>query len=109
MDYILSSFIYAIIVGRTIELRVVDMPETLNQLAMCESSGNPNAYVHNDGGSPSYGALQFKLGTFNHFGERYGIEHSDIMSKEQQFAIAEKMIYEGRWEHWYNCLHKIYE
>ena len=81
----------------------------LSELAYCESRGNPKAHNQDDGGTPSYGLLQFKLRTFNHFGEKYDLEHTDVTNPSQQVAIAREMLREGRWRHWFTCLSKHYK
>lgn len=86
---------------------VWDTEEVLAQLAFCESSNRQNIIRKNDGIGDSYSYLQFKLETFRHFGERYGLPHDDIFSKEQQFAIAGRMLSEGRFSHWSVCSRKL--
>ncbi len=85
----------------------------IDRLSMCESSNNPNAYVHDDGGSPSYGLFQWKAESFYHYNEKYKIV--DIQSKKEvinyikdprvQTRLTEKVLTEkGGWRNWYNCL-----
>lgn len=88
---------------------IVLISDILEKLAMCESSNDSQAFNRYDPVTSSYGLYQFKLETFNHFGKRYGLKHNDIMNPEQQKAIASRMLSEGRWKHWYNCLNKYYE
>src|SRR3990167_4369006 len=83
---------------------VVDpMEKILEDLALCESSNNPLAINKKESHGISWGLLQFRIDTFNHFGERYGLLHNDIFNIEQQKAIAAEMLKEGR-NHWKNCL-----
>jgi len=79
----------------------------LELLAKCESSNNPLAVNNNEPHGKSYGLLQFRIDTFNHFGERYGLPHDDIFNEEQQKAIALEMFKEGRLEHWETCITKM--
>lgn len=97
-----------IIIYRAEASEIVLIDDILEDLAMCESSNNPQAFNRYDPVTSSYGLYQFKLETFNYFGKRYGLEHSDVMNPEQQKAIARMMLSEGRYSHWYNCL-KEYE
>jgi len=45
-------------------------PDLLSAICFVESGHNPKAYVHNDGGSPSYGQCQIKMGTAKDMGFR---------------------------------------
>ena len=83
-----------------------DIKEKLELLSQCESSGRQYAINSKEIHGSSYGILQFRLETFNHFGKRYGLPHTDIFSKEQQFAIAKAMIEDGRGNHW-ACWRKL--
>lgn len=63
----------------------------LDQLAQCESSGNPSAVNPSDvDGTPSYGLLQFKPQTFLMYKERYGIT-GELMDPQAQRAIVWRM------------------
>src|SRR3990167_6322073 len=79
----------------------------LDKLAICEFDNRSDAINIMDGDASSFGAYQFKIKTFVHFGRRYGLPHDDIWSSEQQRAIAKEMLLEQRWKHWYNCYKKI--
>lgn len=69
-------------------------------LALKESSNNPDIINWNDCGSPSYGLLQFKEKTYQFFCvEKYGLP-DDIMNPDYQRECAEKMILEGKVNHW---------
>lgn len=88
----------------------------VSQLSYCESRNNPNAYVHNDGGSPSAGILQFKIATF--YGQWKRLVNPDIeladasnlwRDASSQRYLAERMLQEN-WEarrNWYTCSKKI--
>lgn len=83
---------------------IVNVSPIIQQLAECESGNNPKAINPNDPDTPSFGLLQFKQGTFEIFGKKYNLPHDDIMNPEQQIAIAEKMLENNLWTHWFNCL-----
>ena len=81
----------------------------IDALELCESSGNPNALVSNDGGSRSVGILQFKDATFAHFSKYYGLNYTteDIYDPVKQRNLARLMLKDGRQNHWYNCSKKL--
>ena len=89
----------------------------INKLAICESRNNPNVINHNDGGSPSYGLLQFKLDTFKGYSRKLGLykdtEDAEfmnlIMGKEDQLKLARAMLEDNwnNWSNWKNCAKKI--
>ena len=72
----------------------------LSALEWCESAGRPDAINKEDlDGTPSYGAFQFKPGTFSHYVNKYGIEvereKSDLytfMNYNTQRKIVSRMI-----------------
>jgi len=69
----------------------------LGALTWCESTGNPKAVNQKDtDGTPSYGLLQFKPGTFYGYAKIYGIDASKgYMDPDTQLAIVEQMIIRG--------------
>lgn len=68
----------------------------LDALEWQESQGNPAAINPKDSdGTPSYGCLQFKPGTFDEFSQLYGIATTSLMSCPQQRAIVTQMILHG--------------
>lgn len=84
----------------------------IGKLTWCESRNNPNAYVHDDGGSPSAGILQFKLGTFRGFWKELinkDVEEQDVQNlwrdPEAQKQLAESMLRKDmkNLRHWTNC------
>lgn len=84
----------------------------LAKLSYCESSNNPNAYVHDDGGSPSAGLLQFKLGTFGGYWKELinaDIEDAEILNlwhdPESQLQLATEMLKQSpkNLRHWKIC------
>lgn len=65
----------------------------IDALEWRESKGNPKAINPKDSdGTPSYGCLQFKPGTFDRFSEKYGIATTSIMDCDQQRAIVARMV-----------------
>ena len=89
----------------------------LEELAVCESGNNPKAINPHDGGSPSYGLLQFKLGTLTAYARRYNMyaatEDAEFMNlifdRDVQIKVASEMLRES-WDnrsHWKNCTIKI--
>lgn len=61
-------------------------------LEWCESRGDPEAVNEEDlDGTPSFGAFQFKPGTFSMFAKAYGIE-GDLMDRDAQYAIVRRML-----------------
>lgn len=90
----------------------------IDKLAMCESGGNPEALNADDGGSPSYGLLQWKADSLWRYNIKYriipDIEREEIMNvimdSDVQIAMAEKVLEEPNgWRNWYNCLKTTYE
>ncbi len=55
-----------------------------DRIAQCEAGGN----WHANTGNGYYGGLQFNLGTWRAYG---GPSRPDLVSREQQIAIAEKV------------------
>lgn len=85
----------------------------LEELAVCESGNNPEAINPYDGGSPSYGLLQFKIGTLVAYARRYNLYSATedrefmnlIFDREVQIKVASAMLRES-WDnrsHWKNC------
>jgi hypothetical protein len=68
----------------------------LDALEWQESNGNPAAINPKDSdGTPSYGCLQFKPGTFDEYSQLYGIATTSLMSCPQQREIVAQMIVHG--------------
>lgn len=93
-----------------IKLQTVTREEWLADLIMCESSGRPEAINPVDlDGTASYGLLQFKPSTFEHFKKAYGIE-GELMDPEAQKAIVRRMMDDKsvRWEQQFPaCVRKL--
>ncbi len=74
----------------------------LTKLEQCESGGK-DITILDTNKKYSYAYFQFQRQTFDHFGKVYNLSHSDIHSRDQQYAIARAMIENGLWKNWYNC------
>jgi len=89
----------------------------VQKLAQCESGGLETAVNWEDGGSPSYGLLQFKEGTWAYFIERYDLlpaaEPSEYMNLiydgDFQRYVAYHVLSEDihNLSHWKNCSIKM--
>ena len=87
----------------------------IDKLAFCESSNRPEAINRFDGGSPSYGYLQWKEDSFwrynNVFKVLPNLERGEVLNiikcKETQVELARRTIlteHNGRgWRNWWNC------
>lgn len=85
----------------------------LDALAECECNGCEADFKKVDtNGYYSYGKYQFQLHTFIHFATKYGflsddLEEADyrnwIADYSMQRKVAEKMLEEGEWAHWFTC------
>ena len=69
----------------------------LGALELCESGGDPAAINPRDSdGTPSYGILQFKPGTYAEFAKLYGLASTtDYMNATEQEQIVTQMIVRG--------------
>jgi soluble lytic murein transglycosylase-like protein len=65
-------------------------PHLLSAICYVESGHNVNAYVHNDGGSPSYGQCQIKMATAKDMGFR-GTK-KELMSEGANALYAAKYL-----------------
>ncbi|MEV7612133.1 transglycosylase family protein [Streptomyces sp. NPDC089799] len=62
--------------------------DTWNKVASCESTGN----WHINTGNGYYGGLQFSQSTWRAFGGTAYAQRADLATKEQQIAVAEKVL-----------------
>jgi murein DD-endopeptidase MepM/ murein hydrolase activator NlpD len=62
--------------------------DTWNKVAACESSGN----WHINTGNGYYGGLQFTQSTWEAYGGRAYAARADLATREQQIAVAEKVL-----------------
>ena len=92
-----------------IELNVPDPYELSEKIIQCESGNKKWAINTKETHGSSYGVAQFRLSTFQEFGEKYKLPHSDIYDASQQRAIMVRMLEDGLGsKHWKNCFNKIY-
>lgn len=85
------------------------LDEWVDDLFYCESQGDPNAVNWNDGGSPSYGPGQYKLGTFWSYNNRLKVFpdltldnlHRYVMDEDKS-RIMTKAIINNKWDDWTN-------
>ena len=87
----------------------------ITKLAFCESSNRPEAINQFDGGSPSYGYLQWKVDSFWRYNNKYKVlpnlekqeVYNIIKDRETQIELTRKVLleeYNGRgWRNWWNC------
>jgi hypothetical protein len=73
--------------------------KTWNKLASCESGGN----WHINTGNGYYGGLQFSSGTWLAYGGGKYASRADLASREEQIAIAEKVLKNQGWGAWPAC------
>lgn len=86
----------------TVKLKVTDAEEAwLQELILCESSGNPEAINPLDlDGTPSFGLLQFKPSTFHGYRKQYGLPEKELMDPEAQKDTVRHMM-QDPWVDWY--------
>jgi hypothetical protein len=72
---------------------------TWNRLARCESGGN----WHINTGNGYYGGLQFSYGTWRAYGGGKFASRADLASREEQIAIAERVLRGQGWGAWPAC------
>ena|SRR5947209_1583248 len=70
-----------------------------DNVAHCESGGN----WHINTGNGYYGGLQFTQGTWAGYGGRSYAARADLASKDEQIAIAEKVLHNQGWGAWPVC------
>lgn len=74
-----------------------------DRLAQCESGGN----WHINTGNGYYGGLQFSAGTWNGFGGQEFAGFAHEASREQQIAVAERVLAAQGWGAWPSCSQKL--
>lgn len=72
---------------------------TWDRLAGCESGGN----WHINTGNGYYGGLQFSAGTWTNNGGGKFAPRADLATREQQIAIAERVLHGQGWGAWPAC------
>jgi nucleoid-associated protein YgaU len=70
-----------------------------DNVAHCESGGN----WHINTGNGYYGGLQFTQGTWAGYGGQRYAPRADLASKDEQIAIAEKVLHSQGWGAWPVC------
>jgi hypothetical protein len=73
--------------------------KTWDALARCESGGN----WHINTGNGYYGGLQFSSGTWLAYGGGRYASRADLATREEQIAIAEKVLKGSGWGAWPAC------
>jgi resuscitation-promoting factor RpfA len=76
---------------------------TWDRLAMCESSGR----WHVNTGNGYYGGLQFWPATWRSFGGAAYAARADLATREQQIAVAERVLAVQGWGAWPACSAKL--
>ncbi len=74
-----------------------------DRLASCESGGNWSINT----GNGYYGGLQFSSGTWLGFGGGAYASRADLASRDQQIAIASKVLAVQGWNAWPSCSRKL--
>lgn len=99
-----------------IEPKPDPLDSVIKHLSWCESRDNEYAVNWNDGGSPSYGRFQIKETTWHYFLDKYGL-FPDVERAERmnliydgiaQETATRRVLEDGAWEQWYNCLKGLY-
>ena len=72
-----------------------------DNVAHCESGGN----WHTNTGNGYYGGLQFTEGTWMNYGGGAYASRADLASREEQIAIANKVLAAQGWAAWPVCSH----
>ncbi|WP_109772854.1 transglycosylase family protein [Quadrisphaera granulorum] len=78
-------------------------PSTWDRLAACESTSDWSINT----GNGYYGGLQFSASTWRGFGGAQYASRADLASREQQIAVAEKVLAAQGWGAWPSCSAKL--
>lgn len=79
-----------------------------DRLAQCESHGQWNYGPHSGWGSGIYhGGLQFHPNTWNAYGGQQYALYAYQASREQQIAVAERVLASQGWVAWPSCSRKL--
>lgn len=107
---LLISFIFGAKLSYERPVEIDPIREQMILLAFCESSNNPKAINYNDGGSPSYGKYQYKMGTAQDFAKAYDypveVTEDNILDEQLQDTLTYRALKDGQYRHWYNCSKK---
>lgn len=95
----------------------IALDEWITRLSICESGGRQEIVNPADGGSPSYGLVQYKIDTFIRYSELYNVfpsltkanVMSYIMSGENQRVLTKEILRNKPSDarNWTNCTNKI--
>ena len=88
--------IVAASLASTAEAQAAPVAPNWDAVAQCESGGN----WHANTGNGEYGGLQFKPGTWARYG---GVGNPATASREQQIAVANRVLAEQGLEAWPKC------
>ena len=88
----------------------------IEKLARCESGNRWNIKVLDTNGKYSYSGLQFQLDTFIRYNKIHkvlpdledGEALNAIYDEWTQRELAYRMLENGEWKNWYNCLAPLY-
>ncbi len=86
-------------VSSTINTADAASGRTWDRLANCESGGN----WHINTGNGYYGGLQFASSTWTSYGGGRYASRADLATREEQIAIAEKLVRNSGWGAWPAC------
>src|SRR3990167_1160748 len=101
---LLLGGIYLLNQRNTIQLTVLNYTELSEKIIQCESGNNIWAINTKERHGSSYGVAQFRLSTFQEFGKKYNLPHSDIYNSSQQRVIMIRMLENGLGsKHWKIC------
>ncbi|MEH3075881.1 MAG: transglycosylase family protein [Quadrisphaera sp.] len=76
---------------------------TWDRLAQCESTGDWSINT----GNGYYGGVQFSASTWKGFGGGQYASRADLASREEQIAVAEKVLAAQGWGAWPSCSRKL--
>jgi hypothetical protein len=74
-----------------------------DRLASCESGGN----WHINTGNGYYGGIQFSRSTWAGFGGGQYASRADLATREEQIAVAERVLAQQGWHAWPACSRKL--
>jgi len=87
------------LVGLTTTPAQAATDEQWDNVAHCESGGN----WHTNTGNGYYGGLQFTQGTWMNYGGSAFASRADLATREEQIAIANKVLHSQGWGAWPVC------
>ncbi|AEW93326.1 MULTISPECIES: LysM peptidoglycan-binding domain-containing protein [Streptomycetaceae] len=87
------------VLGSAGESQAAVPSEVWETIAQCESGGN----WHVNNGNGYYGGLQFYQGTWEAAGGLAYAPRADLATREQQIAVAERVVRAQGWQAWPQC------